>query len=160
MAKISKCAYCKEELNENDDIIIFETGIKTKIKKKAHNSCRDTAIKRQLAKQVYSDILGEPLNQITVFILEGMYRKYPNWDFIISCIRNKEKAIKININKGIPYLNKIVTNGFEEMLKEMKNRKIKSEEKYIQPNVLDTVEYQNENNYKSQKSKFDISNII
>lgn len=154
--RIYKCTYCKCEI-EPDELIQWESGVKTITKKRAHKNCRQNAIDRKEFYNVLWDILDSPaVEGNTIYTkFESLHKSGFSWSVMTHAIKNKAKAISEGFSKGWGYTIAIIQNQLPHSFREVQKQKerILSEEK--ETNII------NIDNLSSKKfNTTDYSNIF
>ena len=110
--KYYKCIYCKQLIENEDELVQFETGDKNKIIKRAHIKCREKVLERKKFFELFLSVLDVPsIDKKTVLLIDSYNKKGYDWQMMSHALIAKKQPIVDNFtDKGIPYIIAIFTN--------------------------------------------------
>lgn len=160
MSRIYKCAYCKKPIEDN--LVEFEQGQIKKIKKRAHQSCRNEVLcKNEFFDKFFELLEIRPLKDQHFYIIINKMKSNYSWEIVLHALNYKAEDVKKNAHMPIPYILKIISNQLPFSERDVKKQKeIKEKQKELQLNNkilnIDSKDY----NYKPTKNKNDISDLL
>lgn len=162
MSKIYKCIYCKEPIEDENELVIFEQGIKKKVKKKAHVKCRNEVLfKKEFFDTLFSFLEIRPIEDKNFYIVINNIRNKYTWEIMLHSLKVKENDIRKNIHMPIPYINKIISSQLpfseRDIYKQKSINKIQKELQNLSKPIIDTSQ---QIKYKQQENRFDISDLL
>ena len=159
--KYYKCIYCKQLIENEDELVQFETGDKNKIIKRAHIKCREKVLERKKFFELFLSVLDVPsIDKKTVLLIDSYNKKGYDWQIMSHALIAKKQPIVDNFtDKGIPYIIAIFTNqlpiSYKIIQKQRENKKKQNQlQEQIKPIISQEIKYQ------QQLNKFDISDIL
>jgi hypothetical protein len=142
--KVYICHYCSEPIENN--LVEFEMGKKTVIKKRAHEKCRTNKLKRDEYYQYILKILDLSSNQVPEWFWTGSegHNKMYGWDTMIHAAKTKKNVIIDNFDKGWSYMLGIIKNQLpisqkavkQQLLIQQQKEKIRLQKEQVNNNII------------------------